>query len=400
MPAGSGVDDVSVVGISDSADLQATGKLNVDELIYILPPLDTPMLTGEGSDGLSLISQMPVDQKSFLSYTESFLAPNSTIPAGATNVATSFDVAAGDGAKFKEGDILRVHVPSSVGDETMYLTSISADTLTVQRGGTGDVAVGTPVTIPVNAVVVIIGSALIEGSAAPDARAHGRKEINQYVQIFGPTKLDMTETAQIVSKYGVPDEWARQLMFRIKENAQQREHTFLMGVPFYNDAGTDANSATGVISGSTSLNYELTTNVSASNDLDVAAIEAIQASCYDQGGIPDRMMANPKALGNINETIDTTRVRQDFSDDRRGRIPTMDVWTEFGPLMIARNRWCPVSHAFGFNRDGITRRVLRPLQYVRLAKTADSDQAHIVCEEGLQVKGEEHMFKFDDIILS
>jgi hypothetical protein len=53
--------------------------------------------------------------------------------------------------------------------------------------------------------------------------------------------------------------------------------------------------------------------------------------------------------------------------------------------------------AFGFNRAQVIRRILQPLIFERLAKTGDSDQAQIVAEEGLEVKGEEHMFRYSNL---
>ena len=84
-------------------------------------------------------------------------------------------------------------------------------------------------------------------------------------------------------------------------------------------------------------------------------------------------------------------------DYRRGRMPVMEVQTEFGVVTVVRNRWLHPFFAFGFSRENVTRRVLRPLILERLAKTGDSDKAQLLCEEGLQVKGEEHMAKFNNL---
>ena len=49
------------------------------------------------------------------------------------------------------------------------------------------------------------------------------------------------------------------------------------------------------------------------------------------------------------------------------------------------------------NREGVQRRVIQPLIVEALAKTGDSDSVMIVCEEGLQVKGEAHMARFTNL---
>ena len=40
---------------------------------------------------------------------------------------------------------------------------------------------------------------------------------------------------------------------------------------------------------------------------------------------------------------------------------------------------------------------MQPLVVEALAKTGDSDKVQIVCEEGLQVKGQQHMARFTNL---
>jgi hypothetical protein len=61
---------------------------------------------------------------------------------------------------------------------------------------------------------------------------------------------------------------------------------------------------------------------------------------------------------------------------------------------MVRNRWCHTETAFVVQKDGIQRRIIQPLIVEALAKTGDSDSVMLLCEEGLQVKGESHMAKF------
>ena len=90
-------------------------------------------------------------------------------------------------------------------------------------------------------------------------------------------------------------------------------------------------------------------------------------------------------------------MRDTIDDPKRGRTPVYWVETEFGSVQIARNRWMMPTDAYGINRAQVVRRILQPLVFERLAKTGDSDQGQIVCEEGLEVKGEEHMFRFGNL---
>jgi hypothetical protein len=124
----------------------------------------------------------------------------------------------------------------------------------------------------------------------------------------------------------------------------------------------------------------------------------MQQLSYNQGGVWDRLMANPGSLGDLNLTTDTNRVRQEVQDSRRGRVPTMEILTEFGGVTVVRNRWVHPFNAYGFARENVIRRVMRPLVLERLAKTGDSDKAQIVCEEGLEVKGESHGAKMTGLV--
>jgi hypothetical protein len=73
------------------------------------------------------------------------------------------------------------------------------------------------------------------------------------------------------------------------------------------------------------------------------------------------------------------------------------VFHEFGETQLVRNRWCHTETAFVVKKEGVQRRIIQPLIVEALAKTGDSDKVQIVCEEGLQVKGESHMARFTNL---
>ena len=113
--------------------------------------------------------------------------------------------------------------------------------------------------------------------------------------------------------------------------------------------------------------------------------------------MPDLLIANPASFATLNDSDNTETVRHVIDDPRRGRVPTMSIFTEFGETQAVRNRWCHAETAFLVAKEGISRRVMQPLVVEALAKTGDSDKVQIVCEEGLQVKGEQHMGKFTNL---
>ena len=237
--------------------------------------------------------------------------------------------------------------------------------------------------------VICVGTALVEGSDPGEARSADRTIRTNCTQIFGPTPIHMSRSEQQVTRYGVSDEFAKQVYGRSVENVITREQAFLYGQ--YNNDTSNKRRSTG------GLNYHITSNTDTSTTLTVSALEALQQKCYNAGGMPDLLIANPASFATLNAVSDSGRVRTVIDDPRRGRVPVASVFTEFGETQMLRNRWCHAETAFLIAKDGISRRVMQPLVVEALAKTGDSDKVQIVCEEGLQVKGEQHMGKFTNL---
>lgn len=376
-----------VVGITTAYDLTTGVKVNMDDVIYTVDPIDSPLLGGVGSDGLSVISTFPVDQKSFSWMEESLLTPRCNAGGTSTTGDTFLTFSAGDRERFQTNDVIRI-VTTAGGAQGELVRVVgyatTANTLDVTRGFNGTTAA----TITTGtALFVGVGTAIAEGSNPNNSRQKDRDSFSNVTQIFGPTQVSMSGTEQVVTKYGVPNEFSRQVYNRTVEQVISREQAYLYGRKF--DSTTLKVRTTG------GLDEFITTNVeSTSTQLTVLNIQGMQQKCYNSGGLPDRLIANPTALADLNDVANTSVIRQVVVDTMRGRVPVDTVWTEFGPLSIVRDRWCAKIHAFLIKRDGVVRRVLRPFQMERLAKTGDADNVQILIEEGLEVKGQAHMAKF------
>lgn len=370
-------------GKVSSYDLTNGLIVNMDEAIYMYSPEELPLLTGMASDGMSVLSQRPLDQIEFNWLDERNLAPRSAISA-TTAVATAdtaINLVPGDGIKFSTGDVLTIRKAGA--NEVVRVTSTGADQITVSRA-----FAGTATTYSAGAVIIGLGTALAEGSDPENFRADDTNKSTNCTQIFGPTAIQMTGTGRVIPRYGIPDQWAHQLHLRTYENSQSREQAFLYG--------QYTNSTTSKIRTTGGLGYFITTNVdSTSTQLTILKVQSNLQTCYNAGGLPDRLIVNPNSLLDLNDIGNTTIVRTTVDDPKRGRVSTSFVETEYGSLPIVRNRWVHPFDAFGIKRDLVTRRVLRPLVFESLAKTGDSDKGQIVCEEGLQVKGQKHMFRMN-----
>jgi hypothetical protein len=348
-------------------------------------PEELPLLTGMAADGMSVLSTGPLDQVEFNWLDERNLAPRSTVSAttAVTTGDTTINVAAADGLKFSTGDVLTIR--KSGASETIRVTGISTDALTVTRALTG-----TATNYAVGAVIIGLGTALAEGSDPENFRADDTSKNTNCTQIFGPTKIEMSGTSLVVPRYGIPDQWAHQLHLRTYENAQSREQALLYGA-YYNSTTTKIRTTGGIAA-------FVTTNVdSSSTSLTALNVQTNLQRCYNAGGLPDRLMANPASLIDLNDIANTSVVRVDVEDPMRGRTRVSFLETEFGSLPIVRNRWVHPFDAFAIKRDLVKRRVMRPLVFEALAKSGDSTKGQIVCEEGLQVKGQKHMFRMSTL---
>tara|TARA_B000000532_G_scaffold210128_1_gene179260 strand:- start:1708 stop:2883 length:1176 start_codon:yes stop_codon:yes gene_type:complete len=372
-----------------SYDLAVGVKINMDELIYMISPTDSPFINGIGTDGRQLLSSSPVDQQEFKWMDEELLIPRATVTdTGAAGAgATDVTVSAADSYKFQVDDLITIgEADAAVNAAVKRVTHVNntAGVLTLADWAN---SADWPATTAAHAdTVICVGTALVEGSDPGEARSADRTIRTNCTQIFGPTPIHMSRSEQQVTRYGVSDEFAKQVYGRSVENVITREQAYLYGQ--YNNDTSNKRRSTG------GLNYHITSNTDTSTTLTVSALEALQQKCYNAGGMPDLLIANPASFATLNAVSDSGRVRTVIDDPRRGRVPVASVFTEFGETQMLRNRWCHAETAFLIAKEGISRRVMQPLVVEALAKTGDSDKVQIVCEEGLQVKGEQHMGKF------
>jgi hypothetical protein len=371
----------------------------MDEAIYMVSPIDSPLINGIGTDGRQILASSGCDQTTFKWMDEELLLPRADVSViNATSGATpvSITVATQDAYKFQIDDLVVLGKEAAGGvSEQAVMRITNPDhgsnpaVMTVSTWANGS-------DWPAQAVgdlVICVGTALVEGSDPGVARSADRTIRENYTQIFGPTPVDMTRTEQQITRYGVNDEFAKQLYGRTVENVITREQAYLYGVA-RDDTVTKRRSTGG-------LNYWITSNVdSATGELTLARLQTLMQTCYNKGGVPDLLICNPATLGTtngLNQISDSSRVRTVIDDPRRGRVPVSSVFHEFGETQIVRNRWVHGETAFVVQKEGIQRRVMQPLVMETLAKTGDSDKVMILCEEGLQVKGESHMAKFSTL---
>jgi hypothetical protein len=383
---------MAIVGFSGkvtSYDLAVGVKINMDELIYMISPIDSPFINGIGSDGRQLLGSSPVDQTEFKWMDEELLLPRAQVAGtGAAGAGvTTVIVSTADSYKFQVGDLITIGEEGVAMHNSIKIISANTNNGTLTLGNWVNDSDWPASAAAQEDTVICVGSALAEGSAPGDARSADRTIRSNYTQIFGPTKVEMTRTEQQITRYGVSDEFAKQLYGRSVENVITREQAYLYGQK--HEASGEKRRSTG------GLSYWISSNSDTSTaTLTIAGLEALMQKCYNAGGVPDLLIANPASFATLNDISDSNRVRTTIDDPRRGRVPVTSVFHEFGETQLVRNRWCHTETAFVVQKDNVQRRVIQPLIVEALAKTGDSDSVMLLCEEGLQVKGESHMAKF------
>jgi len=357
-----------------STDLTVETKINIDELIYMLNPDDLPLLGGVNADGFPVVPKQPVDNTEFFWLEDEFKTPRTTAAEALDATETGVDVAAGEGERFAAGDAIRID------DEVMTITSVSNDTLTVVRGAAGTTAA----THLINAEVIGIGTLLTEGSIG-DEQFTGRSKYSNYTQIW-TSKIQISRTAQRIPKYGIANELARQTKKVMLSEGVNMEQSLLYGVKYQS----------GGVRSTGGLAQFITTNTNATADwLTVEQVETAQQVAYDAGGQFTAIVSNPANFGALNNLAGAERIQTvTIEDERRGRRRATSVITEFGEVLLVRNRYCKAADAFGINRENVIHRVFQPMVMQPLAKTDDKDNYMFVAEGGFEVKGEKHMYRW------
>lgn len=220
--------------------------LDIADKIYLLQPDAAPLYTL-----VSKLNKRPSIQPK-IEWPENDLLPSwSTLANSASNSATTFTVATGEGAYFNKYDLVKIPATG----EVVLVTNINGDQLTVIRGyGTttaASAAAGTN--------LVIIGSAFEEGSPNTALVTKSRPASIQYnyLQIFRKS-VEVTNTLANSELYGGD---IRSIERRTKgiELMRDMERVFLLGERL-EDTGTKDTSITHPRRTSGGLNFFIQTN--------------------------------------------------------------------------------------------------------------------------------------------
>lgn len=352
-------------GVMSTYDLTVGVQLQVEDLIYVISPFDVPLLGANGADGRTVLSNDTAYEKKIEWLDETLLTPRTTLGATYVTADAYIVVAAGERERFQTGDVILTRA------EYLRITGYgsTADSLTVTRAYAG-AATNAGV---VGDQIVGVGSALPEGSDPPNARTRDRTNRFNYTEIFGPYQVQVSETENVVRKYGLPmSEFDYQIGNRTKEGMVAIEQALLYGTRV-EDVSNKWRSMGGMA-------FYITTNLDTSTTTitETLLLNQLEAA-FNAGGNPDRILVNPRQKRNVSQ-FGSSNIRYVQQTNVRGQ--TVDFYeSDFGQVSLVVDRWCRVGDLFIFARDQATVMTLRPMVFEMLAKTGDSIKGQVVGEK-------------------
>ena len=359
--------------------------LDIDPMIQLLDPFDVPLQSGVDANGVSALAESQAFEIKVEWLEEVGLTPRATLGTATSTDAfiTVLPASATPASRlrFQSNDIILVD------SEIMLVTGqgSTADTLTVTRAIYGPAAAAHST----GAAVVGLGSYAVEGGDPTPARAADRANVFNYLEIFGPYAVTVSETTRAIRKYGIADEFDHQAMMRLREGGVAYEQALLYGTRNINTASAAvyARAMGGMIS-------YITTNVNSSTTAltEPTLLDQMQ-SCFDVGGNPDRAVMGSKNKRILSGFTSFGQIQVMRPDGTRG-VKVDTYISDFGQVLVVLDRWCRTADLFIFERDQAEMTTLRPFQLQPLAKTGDATKGMVIGEKSLRFFRQKHAARF------
>ena len=358
-------------------DLPVGVIVDMDPLISQLSPFDLPLLNGDG--GVPAIPRDSVFEKKVEWLDDTIMTPRSTVSGALTTGTTALVIHANEANHFGVGDILLL-----ANDEFVRVTALAADgvTLTVTRAVGGSTATN----VADASLVLGLGKTLPEGSDPEIARSRDRNARYNLTQIFGPEKVEVSMTENVIRKYGITtNEFDYQATQRMREKAIELEQALLYGRRF--EDTTNKFRAMG------GLTQYITTNVDSTTTTltDTALLDMLE-TVFTAGGQPTDILVGAAAKRTIS-TFESSILQRDTGSNERG-VMVDTFLSDFGTVRVRLDRWVRPNDLFIIDRNDLELGVLRPWQFEMLAKTGDSMKGQVVGEFTLKVKNASHHARF------
>ena len=240
--------------------------------------------------GLIGLNGAPLFQTKYEWMSDSLNSNRSNLAADVTNVATTFNVSAGDGQKFRVNSILVLD------DEYMKVTGVAGDAITVTRGFDGTTAAAhTAATSEIR----IVARPQLEGAGVGQDESHDRYVDYNFTQIF-ERYASVSNTQQAVRTYNVDDELNYQVQLRLKELAREFNDALIYGRRF--DAGSGQPRMTGGLLNFASIKASYKQNLSG-GEVTAKVINDALEQVYQRGGNVNTILTNTAGARQISKLL-------------------------------------------------------------------------------------------------
>jgi hypothetical protein len=357
----------------------AAHKRVITDIISLIDPSDAPLINALGGlDGGSSKMRFTEGKSTLIEWLEdTLLAIDTTLdePATITSTVLTFKVA--DGSLFEVGDIFQF------GDEQIWVSAVSTNTLTTTKRGW----FGTTSTTHDSIIAMsIVGQARLEGAESATKGFPGPTTGSNWTQIFHK-EVRVTRTAKNIAQYGITDEMAYQGDKVVPELMRLVEREL-----FYNRSGNIASS--GVAGKMKGLRALITTNVASGATLTQAMFDSAVMSIFKAGGsqqlIAPVAPENMLKIKNFYDYYGTTAVplfTVAQSETTLGMVIN-NIRTPFGDVALLLDRWAPTSLIPILDPANVGMVTYYPFTQEPLAKTGDYERSEVVGEFTLALRQE------------
>lgn len=347
----------------------------ISDVIKLIDPVDTPLLAALG--GLnSARSKFNIRANgTMIEWLEDSYAPLSDVAAQGTTITTNTTVlTVTDASIFKVGHQIQIDA------EYMVVSAVDTtnNTLNVYSRSYG----GTNATHATTATINIVGVARLEGAVTSYEGLVDITAPYNYTQIF-QTALKVTGTEMVVDEYGYGDVWTYQANKKMPEMFRLVERAIFHGI-------RAAGSATAPRSMGGLGTFTGTTNtVAAGGGIAKTHVDALAEEVFLSGGMVDAFVCHPSVANDLRAILDTSSfVNLTQENNVFGMSSITGIRTQYGPLRIIEDRWCPLATAYMLDTSRIGLYELRPFGWKPLGRTGDFDAADLVGEVSLAVANE------------
>ncbi|MBT7171261.1 MAG: DUF5309 family protein, partial [Phycisphaerales bacterium] len=362
---------------SSGASLQDLAE-DVSDIISIVSPYETPLLDHLGDAPREATS-------TYHEWLEDTLLPNKDVIDhdsldDASKDTTSITVA--NGERFRVGD----QVQAAGSKELMFITAVSSNTLTIQRGYGST----TPQELADTDTLHILGNAALEGDDAPAARFTNRQRRGNWTQIF-TSALRVSGSDLAVRKLAVADELDYQKQERLRELLRDLENTVLNGTsPAANPEGSSSVRRTmkGIIP---SISTNAFVPGASSFPSDAALTEAqlnlaLRLVWENASSRIDTIVVNGAQKRRINNFITASRGYTTQDETYRDMVSIYE--SDFGVCRVLLSRNVPTDTVvlLDSSRVDVLPLVGRSFHYKPLASTGDYEAGELIGEYSLEFR--------------